>query len=106
MAGLTAQEQKEMAAFEMQMAKYTARLMDFALPYTRRLSSKDLDFFLTNALSFAWQRRKQFNPERGSLLQWWDGCLKSAALTRKSWRQRHMDYWEVVPGHKLGSVEF
>lgn len=105
MAGLTAQEQKEMAAFEKHMVENTARLLDFARPYTGRLSPTDYSVFIQYALKFAWQRRKQFDPCHGSMLQWWDGCLKSAALTRKSWRLRHMDFWTIVPGHKLGKEE-
>lgn len=106
MAGLTKQERIEMESFEQHMARKTAVLMTYARPFTSRLSSDDLDVFMKAALMTAWKRRAQFDPEQATLLIWWEGCLKEAALTRKYWRQRHMDYWTTIPAKQLGTERF
>lgn len=106
MAGLTAKDQKEWDQFQADLAAQAARLRDFALPYTRRLPPAELDIFLSHAFKFAWQRRKEFDPNKASLLQWWGGCLKAAAMARKTWTQRHMDWWETIPANRLGRKEF
>lgn len=106
MARLTAREHKEWVQFQADLATQAARLREFALPYTRWLPPAELEIFLSHTLKFAWQRRKEFDPGRASLLQWWGGCLKSAAMTRETWTQRHMDWWETISANRLGREEF
>lgn len=98
MAGLD----KERDAFESVMAEHVAPLMGFARPYVGRLCRADTEALLRDALECAWERRGQFKPAQESLLQWWDGCLKFAALRRPKWATvySHRIIW--VKGADLG----
>ena len=92
----------EREQFEDDMAAHIAALMDYAKPYVGRLSNGDRDYFIRTALEFAWDRHKQFNPEKTSLLRWWEECLHSAALTRKTWTLRYSHAMKTVRGKHLG----
>lgn len=92
----------EREAFENVMASHVAKLMDFARPYVGRLCRADSEYFVERALEEAWTRRDNFEPTKASLLMWWEGCLKAAALTRKAWCVQYSHKVEWVPGSKLG----
>ena len=102
MSELTREEQAERDAFEEVMAAHVARLMEFAKPYVSRLNGRDREFFLDKALAKAWERRKEFNPHRASLLSWWDKCLRHAALARPEWVLYYQHDLKFVSGRDLG----
>lgn len=95
--------EQERAAFDRIMEANTARLMDFAKPYVGRLNNADRGTLLGSALTFMWERRKTHNPKAESLLQFWDRCLRAAAVLRKSWLVSKFDGWTWVRGAELGA---
>lgn len=89
-------------AFEIFMVGNVAQLMGFAKPYVGSLTASSVDPFLLQALSIAEQR---FDPKKmraGSMLTWWDECLRSVAMTRDRWKVRTFDGCRWVSGWELG----
>lgn len=99
--GRTAEQER--AAFERIMASNTARLMDFSKPYVARLCNGDRESLLGNAIEKMWTARKSHNPKEESLLQFWDRCLRAAALLRTTWQVSRFDGWTTVRGEHLGA---
>jgi len=95
----------EAAEFHDFVVRNMARLRSHSRPYISRLSEADSNYLIKTALSYAWERRKRLKSQTGMLL-WWEECLRSAAMTRKQWRQRHMDFFTIVTGRQLGTEEF
>lgn len=93
----------ERSAFERIMESNTARLMDFAKPYVGRLCNGDRESLLGNAIDFMWGWRKSHNSREESLLQFWDRCLRAAALLRTTWHVSRFDGWATVRGERLGA---
>lgn len=106
MDGLRSIEQvlRERQQFEADMRAHVARLCSYAGPYVSALTSADRDAFFDAALDQAWQRRAGFHPASTSLYQWWEECLRAAALTRDFWYARH-GAMEVrrISGRRLGA---
>lgn len=98
-------EDAERAAFEALIERNLARLRAHARPYISRLSLADKEYLILKAFDYAWNRREQLRSQT-RLLLWWEDCLRSAAMTRENWRQRHMDRWEWVTNRQLGSENF
>lgn len=96
-------EAQERAVFERIMESNTAKLMDFAKPYVGRLNNDDRGELLGTAIENMWERRKTHNPKQESLLQFWDRCLRAAALLRETWRVSRFDGWTTVRGTQLGA---
>lgn len=99
---MNAIEERERVDFENTLGRHTASLCEFARPYVGRLTKADSGSFLAAALAEAWLRRTDFDPEQESLLLWWEGCLRAAALTRPAWRIWRSSEWVEVPGKLLG----
>lgn len=105
MAGTRMSDTRERAAFEADMSAHVAQLMGFSKPYTGRLPRRELELFLELALEAAWERRSEFDPHRAALLEWWDGCLRTAANSRKSWSQVYSHAVKLIRGTDLGREE-
>lgn len=89
-------------AFEIFMVSNVAQLMGFAKPYVGSLTAQSVEPFLLQALGIA---EAQFDPKKmraGSMLTWWDECLRAVALSQRSWKVRTFDGWRWVPGWELG----
>jgi len=76
---------RERVEFEELMQNHIARLCEHAGPYVAALVPEDREEFLSAALAAAWREREGFDPTAGSLYQWWEQCLRSAARTRDRW---------------------
>lgn len=90
--------------FDAFMARHVAQLTGFAAPYVGRLPMLEKELFLKRALAAAWDKRDEFVPgkENAGLLVWWETCLRTAALSRGTWRQVWQDDVRVVRGADLG----
>ena len=73
-----------------------ARLCEATGPYIGRMSNADRETMLEHALGMAWTGIEHFNPNRRSLMSYWDDCLQSALNSRLVWRLRWRDVWHVV----------
>lgn len=94
---------RERRQFEKDMQDHVARLCEYARPYVAALIPEDRIAFLDAALAAAWRERKMFNPQSASLYQWWERCLRSAALTRDRWYEYDMHGRQVaVLAERLG----
>ena len=107
MAVMSSKEEKERAAFENDMGVHVAQLMGFAKRYLMharyQLRPKDREALLRDALELAWRFRENLGPV--PLLQWWDKCLRLAAMKRVWWTL-HYDYRRInISGRELGKVE-
>lgn len=76
---------RERQQFERDMREHVARLCEYAGRYVAALVPEDRSDFLNEALAVAWRERKSFTPNSGSIYQWWEQCLRSAAQTRDRW---------------------
>lgn len=88
--------------FEIFMTRNVAQLMGFAKPYVGSLTAPSVGPFLERALKLAEQR---FDPKRlrtGSMLMWWDECLREVAVTQDRWKVRTFDGWRWLSGWELG----
>jgi hypothetical protein len=90
-------------AFERFMEANTARLMDFSKPYVGRLCNQDREDLLGHAIEEMWTQRRTHSPKEESLLQFWDRCLRAAALLRATWQVSRFDGWTTVRGEHLGA---
>lgn len=88
---LTMAETKEFAAFKAMFLTVGvfARLAEQCGRYISRLSNEDREFVIAVALEVAWTGREEFDPEKHSLLYWWDDCLRNTMKTREEWVCRH-----------------
>lgn len=89
-------------AFEIFMVSNVAQLMGFAKPYVGSLTAQSVDPFLEHALTLASHRFEPKKMREGSILTWWDECLRAVALSQRSWKVRTFDGWRWVPGWELG----
>ena len=95
-------EWKPQTAFEIFMNDNVAQLMGFAKPYVGSLTAQSVEPFLERALNIAAERFKPKLMRNGSMLMWWDECLREVAMTRTSWKVRTFDGWKWVSGWELG----
>ena len=91
----------EAAEFRVFLERNLARLSDLAAEWTSRLSAHDRDWLTVTALNIAYERRKQFDPRRVSIVRWFEGCMQAAADRRPAWEVITCTGWVVVPAHKL-----
>lgn len=89
-------------AFERFMNDNVAQLMGFAKPYVGSLTATSVEPFLGRALRIAEERFKPKLMRNGSMLTWWDECLREVAMSRTSWKVRTFDGWKWVSGWELG----
>lgn len=89
-------------AFEIFMTRNVAQLMGFAKPYVGSLTAASVEPFLERALKIAEQRFEPKKMRAGSMLIWWDECLRAVAMTRSSWKVRTFDGWRWITGWQLG----
>lgn len=80
----------------------TARMLNAMRPYTGRMAKPDRHAFIEIALRHAFHRRHKLNPERESVLQWWENCLRDAAASRRMWGVWTGSQWMLVSGKALG----
>lgn len=89
-------------AFEIFMTRNVAQLMGFARPYVGALTAVSVEPFLERALKLASERFDPKKMRNGTMLIWWDECLRDVAMTRSSWKVRTFDGWRWVKGWELG----
>ena len=82
-----------------------ARLAELCRPYIGRMSNQDREAILEIALGMAWTGIVNFNPNRRSLISYWDDCLRNAVDTRPIWRLRYGDFWVLTPSDEIGVEE-
>lgn len=99
-------------AFKDMMARNVRRLADRSGRYISRMSEQDRTWILAAALETAWSGIDGFNPDKMSLLAYWDVCMREAVLRRPVWPLRHLSGWSYVYTPQLiksikpiGSVE-
>ena len=86
----------EAAEFRAMLSKNLARLSDIASEWTSRLSETDRDWLTITALNLAFERRRQFDPRRRSLVLWFEACMQEAAEKRPGWKVWTINGYEWV----------
>ena len=79
-----------------------ARMLNALRPYTGRLCRRDREAFIDMALRTAFHRRGKLDPERESVLHWWEMCLRDTAARRRMWGVWDGSAWRMVSGKALG----
>lgn len=81
-----------------------ARLAEGCGPYIGRMSNEDREAVLEIALGSAWLGIGEFKPTEGSVLSYWDDCLRLAVDTRMVWQLRYGARWISTPADQIAPV--
>jgi hypothetical protein len=93
---------KEYGEFSAIIGDHFAPLSVVTARFTSRLNAQDRDFFIEQLLEMAWERRERINPEKQSLIRFWDDCCIAVARIRKEWTIWYSHGPKVIKWRQLG----